>query len=82
MAIYNGWGNIVTVKADCGEHKQGKRYAHSLILATHEDGKEAFYFDYTLKADGGIQEIVRATKAANKLALSKNTLKQAIKEAL
>ena len=80
--IYNRWDDQLTIKAHCGQHKpQGSEYASILVLASHEDDRNAFYFIHSLRSEGGMREIESAALAAPKMNLSSENLRRAIQEA-
>ena len=82
MTIYNRWGDTITIKAYCGQHKpKGNKYSSSLVLANHKDEREAFYFIHSLKSPEGLQLIESTAFAAPALRLSREDLKRAIEEA-
>lgn len=80
--IYNRWGDTLTIKANCGQQKpKGSKYSSRLVLANHQDGREAFYFIHTLKSEGGMAEIEKTALAASEVTLPRNILHKAIEEA-
>ena len=82
MSIYTRWGDTLEIQFNCGQHKpQGSKYASSLVLASHEDGRKAFYFIFALKADKGLNEIEQDTFSKPNMKLSREDLKRAIEEA-
>lgn len=82
MTIFNRWGDTLTIQADCGQQKpKGSKYSSRLVLASHDDNRNAFYFIHSLKSDGGMVEIEQAALSASKRTLSRDNLRRAIEEA-
>lgn len=84
MAIYNRWGDTLTIQVNCGQH-QPKGFVAPVTLVDvryDEDGRHAFHFVEFLKADGGLSEILEQATMATRANLSPATLRKAIEEAL
>ena len=82
MSIYNRWGDTVEIQFNCGQHRpMGSKYSSSLVLASHEDGRKAFYFIDSLKSPNTLQHIEEVAFSKPKVKLSRKDLRRAIQEA-
>lgn len=81
MAIFTRWGNQIEVTGYCGKHRPDKTYEFVLLRCRFEDGVERHLWMYTLKANGGLNEIEEAACLAPEIKLSPEELKKAMKEA-
>jgi ABC-type phosphate/phosphonate transport system substrate-binding protein len=81
--IYSLFGRKLTVTGYCGKHRR-KGYAHDMILlraTRQDDGATRYYSYFTLRADGGSDEIDAATDAAPVVELTGKELAAAIEQA-
>lgn len=81
--IYTRFGSEIELLANCGLHKMQYFTAPAPLLKIRfkNDGTEGYRFDFTLKADGGWDEIDKAVVALPKLKLSRGEKKAALESA-
>lgn len=83
MAIYNRWGDKVTIVANLGEHQpEGFVTPVTLVKVKFEDFSHSFIFIIFLKADNGWKEVQDAVDKAPSVKLHSKQLEAAIGRAL
>jgi hypothetical protein len=83
MAIYNRWGDELKIVVNCGEVRPKQLNGPvTLVKVRYGDGEDRWQFADFLKADGGWQEIKSAVEKLQVSAISADTMKSAISQAL
>jgi hypothetical protein len=82
--IYSKFGCELTVTGHCGDHKpKGWQFPVTLLRAVRkDDGAARHYLMAYLRADGGIDELEAAAKAAPVVVMPKAELKAALDQAM
>lgn len=83
MAIYNRWGDKITITGNLGAHQPKGFAAPSTLVETQfEDGHKSYAFITFLKADEGWKEVAETAGKAPSVKLSGKQLEAAIGRAL
>lgn len=82
--LYNRWGDVCEVEADCGLHDvAGFRTAVRLVAVRYVDTDHtAYVFAHTLRADDGIREVDYFLQRVPRRRLCPSLLERAIRMAL